>query len=110
MCGNQVFSTFPNNSRSKQNKNNPKHPFVGIGKWETCAKFQRKILNSRVVGVRQRFQILKQNKLFLNIYATFISDIKHASHLNGKCSGKMVKAIFGADTQFCPFFPTILTL
>ena len=61
MCGNQVFSIFPNNSRSKQNKNNPKHPFVGIGKWETCAKFQRKISNSRVVGVRQRFQILKQN-------------------------------------------------
>ena len=84
MCGNHVFSIFPNNSRSKQNKNSSKHSFVDIGKWETCAKFQQKILNSKVVGVRQRFQILKQNKLFLNIYATFISDIKHASHLNGK--------------------------
>ena len=84
MCGNQVFSIFPNKSRPKQNKNSSKHSFVDIGKWETCAKFQQKILNSKVVGVRQRFQILKQNKLFLNIYTTFISDIKRASHLNGK--------------------------
>ena len=28
---------------------NPKHPFVDIGKWETCAEFQQKI----VAGARQ---------------------------------------------------------
>ena len=33
------FSIFVNNSRSKQNKKNPEHPFVDIGKWETCTKF-----------------------------------------------------------------------
>ena len=32
-------------------KNIP-HPFVGITKWKTCAKFQQKILNSMVVGAR----------------------------------------------------------
>ena len=35
------FSFFANNSRSKQNKKNPEHPFLDIGKNETCAKFQQ---------------------------------------------------------------------
>ena len=43
---------FANNSRSKQNKNNPAYSIVDIGKEETCAKFQQKILNFRVVGAR----------------------------------------------------------
>ena len=44
-----------NNSYSKQNLRNPKHPFVDIGKWKTCAKFQQKIFNFMVVGARQSF-------------------------------------------------------
>ena len=44
------FLIFANNSRPKQNKKNPTHHFVDIGKKETCAKFQKKILNSMVVG------------------------------------------------------------
>ena len=47
ICQNQkwpVFYTLPetkfiNNSRSKQNKENPTHPSVDIGKTEMCAKF-----------------------------------------------------------------------
>ena len=31
-------------SKFKQIKN-PEHPFIVIGKWETCAKFQQKCLN-----------------------------------------------------------------
>ena len=37
---------FINNSRSKQNKKNTEHRFADIGKTETYAKFQQKILNS----------------------------------------------------------------
>ena len=33
---------FANNSRSKQNKKNPTHFFVDIGKEEKRAKFQQK--------------------------------------------------------------------
>ena len=33
-------------------KKNPTHSFVYICKQETCAKFQKKILNCRVVGAR----------------------------------------------------------
>ena len=43
---NQVFHTFINNSRSKQNKKNPKHPFVDTASQEMCAKSPQKILNS----------------------------------------------------------------
>ena len=60
-----------NNSYSKQDLRNPEHPFVDIGKWETCAKFQQKIFNFMVVGTRQSFQFLrhitwfyKNNKVF----------------------------------------------
>ena len=53
MCRNQVFLIFANNSRSKENKKNPEHPFVDIGKLETYAKFQQKKLNSMVVGAHQ---------------------------------------------------------
>ena len=56
---------FPNNARFKQNKKNPDHPFADIGKQEECAKFQKKMLNSRVVGACQSFQIFEQNTLFL---------------------------------------------
>ena len=61
----QVFLIFAHNSRSKRNKKNPTHPFVDIGKYETCAKFQQKILNCRVAGARQSFQIFRQNTWFL---------------------------------------------
>ena len=43
---NQVFHTFINNSRSKQNKKSPKHPFVDTANQEMCAKSPQKILNS----------------------------------------------------------------
>ena len=42
MCRNQIIFIFTNTSRTKQNKKNPEHPFVEIGKQETCAKFQQK--------------------------------------------------------------------
>ena len=38
-----------NNSRFKQIETNLEHPFEHIGKSETCAKFQQKLLNSMVV-------------------------------------------------------------
>ena len=41
-------------------KKNSEHPFVDIGKQETCAKFQQEILNSMVVGARQNFQFFRQ--------------------------------------------------
>ena len=44
-----------NNWGSKQNKNNPEHLFVDIGKTETCAKFQQKFLSSMVVGLVKVF-------------------------------------------------------
>ena len=54
-----------NNSSSKQNKKNPKYPFVDIDKQETCTKFQQKLLKSTVVGARQSFQFFRQNIWFL---------------------------------------------
>ena len=36
--------------------------FVDIGKTETCAKFQKKILNFMVVGARQSFHFFRQIK------------------------------------------------
>ena len=65
MCRNQVFFIFANGSRSKQNKKNPEHPFVNISQWELCGKFQQKILNSVVVGARQRFQFFIKKTWFL---------------------------------------------
>ena len=66
MCRNLFFFLiFANNSRRKQNKENPEHPFVDIGKWKMCAKFQQKTLNSMVVGARQSFQFLRQITWFL---------------------------------------------
>ena len=35
----RYFMIFANNSRSRQNKKNPEHSLVNIGKWETCASF-----------------------------------------------------------------------
>ena len=60
-----VFYIFINNLRSKQNKNNPEHPFVDIVKYETCAKFWQKILNIVVVGARQSFHFFRQFTWFL---------------------------------------------
>ena len=80
MCRNQVFSIFANNSRSKQNKEDPRHPFVDVGKYGTCTKFQQKILNCGVVGARQSFRIFRQNTLFLenNIaFSKFLYEILH---------------------------------
>ena len=62
---------FINNSRSNQNKRNPTHPFVDIGKTETCAKFQQKILISTVVGARQIFQFIRQITWFPRNIRTF---------------------------------------
>ena len=59
------FSIFANNSRSTQNNINPTDSFVDIGKKETCAKFQPKILNCRVLGARQNSQIFRQNTWFV---------------------------------------------
>ena len=56
------FYIFINNSRSKENKKNPEHPFLDIIKQKTCAKFQQKILNSMVVGVRQTFIFFRQKR------------------------------------------------
>ena len=39
--------------------------FVDIIKQETCAKFQKKILNFTVVGARQSFQLFRQINWFL---------------------------------------------
>ena len=58
------FLVFANNSRSKKNKKNPTHSFVGIVKQETRAKFQQKIMNCSVVGARQSSQIFRQNTSF----------------------------------------------
>ena len=55
-----------NNSRSKQ-KENLTHPFIDIGRAETCTKFQQKILNSTVVEARQSFQFFRQIISFLVI-------------------------------------------
>ena len=41
------------------------HTLVDIAKQKTCAKFQQKILNSMVVGVRQSFQFFRQKTWFL---------------------------------------------
>ena len=61
-------------------KKNPTHPFVYIGKCETGAKFQQKILNCRVVGARQNVQIFRQNTCFLEnnrALAKFLWGILH---------------------------------
>ena len=57
--------TFANNSRSKQNFENPEHLFADIDKEETCVMFQQKIWNSVVVGARQSFQFFRQKPGFL---------------------------------------------
>ena len=59
------FYTFINNSRSKQNKKNPAHPYVDITKQKTCAEFQQKIWNPMIVGARQSFQFFRQKTYFI---------------------------------------------
>ena len=51
-------------NKTNKQKKNPKHPFVDIGKKETCAKFQQKILNFMVVGARQSFQFFWEKTWF----------------------------------------------
>ena len=65
MRRNPVFFILVNNSCSKQSKKNPQQPFVDIVKLEICAKFQQKLLNSKVAGARQSFQFPIQNTWFL---------------------------------------------
>ena len=48
--------------RNKTEKN-PEHSFVDIGKTETYAKFQQKILNSMAVEARQIFSIFQTKNL-----------------------------------------------
>ena len=61
----RCFLILTNNLElNKKKQKNPKHPFVDIGKWETCGKFQQKLLNSLVVGACQSFQCFRQNKWF----------------------------------------------
>ena len=45
-------------------KKNPEHPFVDIGKYETRAKFQQKILNSMLEGACQSFKFFRQKPGF----------------------------------------------
>ena len=54
-----------NNLRPEQNIINLEHSLVDIGKQETCAKFQLKILNSIVVAACQNFQFFRQKNWFL---------------------------------------------
>ena len=61
-------------------KKNPAHPFIDIGKLETRAKFQQKVLNCRVVAARQSFQIFRQNTWFLQnnrALSKFLYEILH---------------------------------
>ena len=44
---------FINNSRFKQNKKNPTHPFVDIGKDGNMCKISAKNINSMVVEIEQ---------------------------------------------------------
>ena len=59
----RYFLILANKSSSKQNKKSPTHPFVDIGKWGTCQKFQQKLLVV-VVGARKSFQFFRQNAWF----------------------------------------------
>ena len=84
---NRSFLIFANTSRSKQNKRNPAQPFVDIVKYETCAKFQQKTLNRRVVGARQIFQIFRQNTWFLEnnrALSKFLYGILHLKSVHKK--------------------------
>ena len=58
------FLIFANTQDLTEIKKIP-HPFVDIDKSETCVKFQQKILNCRIVGACQSFQIFRQNTWFL---------------------------------------------
>ena len=65
MCRNQVFFILASNSRSKKKKTLPEHPCIDSDKKETCVTFQQTILNSRVVGARQSYQVFRKNTWFL---------------------------------------------
>ena len=57
----QVFFCF---GKSKQNKKNPEHLFVDLGKQEMCTKFTKKKIKV-LFGARQSFQFFKQSTWFL---------------------------------------------
>ena len=62
-------------------KKSPEHRFVDVGKWETCTKFQPKILNSMVVGACQSFQFFRQITWFLRNNRA-LSKVKYQTLLN----------------------------
>ena len=75
------------------------HPFVDICKTETCAKFQRKILNYMVVGARQSFQFFKQITWFLG-NTRALSKFKY-SILHHLISPYL--SVFSPNTKACNF-------
>ena len=63
-----VFYIVINNSRSKQTKKNPEHPFWDIIKWKTCAKFQQKNIKLYGSWSSSQFSIFQTKKpTFLEI-------------------------------------------
>ena len=61
-----MFSTFLSITQDLNIfKKNPKHSFVDIIAWKTCAKFHQKLLNSLVVEARRKFQFFRQIISFL---------------------------------------------
>ena len=93
---------FITSSRSKQNKKNPRRAFVDIGKQETCGKFQQKILNCRVIGARQSFQIFRKNTWLLEnnrALSKFLYGISHYLIITIKLQGNQsVKTNFKLTT------------
>ena len=64
----------------KQNKENPDHRFVDIGKQTTCVRLEPKLVSPMVVGARQSFHFFRHNTWFLeNIRAlpNFLDGILH---------------------------------
>ena len=61
-------------------KKNATHPFLNNGKLKSYVKFQQKILNCRIVGAWQSFQIFRQNNWFLKnnrVLSKFLHRILH---------------------------------
>ena len=61
-------------------KKNLTHAFVGNGKYKMCAKFHQKILNCRIVGACQSFQVFRQSTWFLEnnrALSKFLYGISH---------------------------------
>ena len=71
-CRNQVFFILEISQVLNKILKNPKHPFVEIGRKETCAKFQQKLLKSMTVGAHQSFQSFRQNTWFLCVILYYL--------------------------------------